>query len=285
MSERLAYIEAIDEHLAEARTGLMALRQLPADSPFSHERLFEAIRSVAVNGRLSQPEVDMINSILSGEEAPPSPVQQIGLSKEDFLWATGRLGCTYAQIRAVDDVESGGGWFTDVRADILARDGPGGFLDGPHLPKVLFEAHKFDDFTDGRFRASHPNLSSERWARSLYVGGQGEWVRLWEAANLDEEAALKSASYGRYQIMGFNHRLAGFATVGAFVAAMKQSERAHLEAFVSFILNAGLAEKLRQVSNYHADCIPFAEGYNGAAQAKHDPPYNIRIARAHKKHS
>jgi hypothetical protein len=148
----------------------------------------------------------------------------------------------------------------------LAKDGPGGFLDGPHLPKLLFEAHHFDRLTGGKFRASHPNLSSRGWNRSLYVGGQGEWVRLHNAIQLDRNAALQSASYGGPQIMGFNYRLAGFGSVEAFVDAMKTTERAHLEAFVSFIINSGLGDELRKISDTPADCAAFARGYNGSRQ-------------------
>jgi hypothetical protein len=214
---------------------------------------------------------------------PPlaGPEPQIGLSPEDFASAAARLGCKVAQIRAVDEVESGGGWFVDVRADILDADGPGGFISGPHLPKILFEAHIFDRETKGRFRAAHPNLSSAKWNRALYVGGQGEWARLHRAMLLDRTAALRSASVGRYQIMGFNHKLAGFATVEAYWDAMKAGERQHLEAFVAFIINSGLGDELRRISNVHADCAPFARGYNGSGYAKND--YHVKIARAHKK--
>lgn len=211
------------------------------------------------------------------------PDPQLGLSDADYRSAIGRLGCTYAQLRAVDEVESGGAWFMDVRADILALDGPGGFLDGHNLPKLLFEAHKFDEFTGGRFRAAYPNLSSAKWNKSLYVGGQAEWGRLWKAMQLDHDAALKAASYGRYQIMGFNYALAGYATVTAFVDAMKASEVSQLQAFVSFIINSGLGDELRQISNFHADCIPFARAYNGPKYAAND--YNVKLAKAHKKWS
>lgn len=257
-----------------------------ASSPagIDEDRLFKAIRSVAVNGRLSQAEVDMFNAILRGEPAPPLPVQQIGLVDADFKWGMSRLACTYAQIRAVDEVESGGGWYQDIRADILSLDGPGGFLDGPALPKILFEAHHFSRLTGGKYDTTNPNISSAKWNQALYVGGQAEWTRLWKAMQLDKEAALKSASYGRYQIMGFNYKLAGYASVEAYVDDMKKSERLQLEAFVNFVLNSGLADELRKISNVHADCIPFAEGYNGAGQAKLDPPYNVRLARAHKKY-
>ena len=100
---------------------------------------------------------------------------------------------------------------------------------------------------------------------------------------LDRAAALRSASVGRYQIMGFNHKLAGFATVEAYWEAMKASERQHLEAFVSFVVNAGLTDELRRISNFHADCIPFARGYNGKGYAANS--YHVKIAKAHKKWS
>ena len=208
---------------------------------------------------------------------------QIGLTAEDFAAAAVRLGCSVPQIRAVDEVESGGGWFTDVRSDILALDGPGGFIDGPNLPKILFEAHIFDRETKGRYRASHPNLSSARWNRALYVGGQGEWQRLYRAMQLDSVAALRSASVGRYQIMGFNHALAGYGTVEAFWQAMKISEAKQLTAFVSFVVNSNLADELRRISTVHADCVPFARGYNGPGYAAND--YHIKIAKAFKKWS
>lgn len=213
----------------------------------------------------------------------PSDAPQIGLPEPDFLSVSARLGCSVAQIRAVDEVESGGGWFADVRADILDLDGPGGFIDGPNLPKILFEAHIFARETGGRFNAVAPNLSSPRWNRALYVGGQAEWGRLHRAMLLDRTAALKSASVGRYQIMGFNHAAAGFQTVEGFWDAMKTSERAQLEAFVSFIISQGLGDALRQISNVHADCVPFARGYNGKGYAANS--YHVKLARAHKKWS
>ncbi len=98
---------------------------------------------------------------------------------------------------------------------------------------------------------------------------------------LDREAALKSASWGGPQIMGFNHHAAGYDTVKAFVAAMKTSERAHLQAFCSFIEKSGLVDELRMISNVHASCGPSAKGYNGKSYAANQ--YDVNIARAHSK--
>lgn len=95
---------------------------------------------------------------------------------------------------------------------------------------------------------------------------------------LDRRAALRSVSWGAPQIMGFNHQLAGFDTVEAFVAAMKSGIRAHLMAFVSFVQNSGLAPALRQITGVHASAVPFARGYNGVAFAANE--YHMKIARA-----
>jgi hypothetical protein len=223
--------------------------------------------------------VNAVDAWYKGQPLPPAAADR-KLGPDDFLRAASRLSCTVAQIRAVDEVESAGGGLEPGRAEILALDGPGGFIDGD-LAKILFEAHKFHRHTGGRFTASHPNLSSPRWNRALYKGGQGEWTRLHAAMQLDRSAALKSASWGRYQILGENHKAAGHPTVEAFVQAMMSGEDAHLEAFINFVQNAGLADELRRVSDNEADCRPFAEGYNGPGYAAGD--YDGKIARAHKK--
>ncbi len=247
--------------------------------------LFQAIRPFAPDQRFTEENVKAIDALAdSFGLGNLAGTVSLELTAQDYADAAESLGCSVAQIRAVFEVEaSGSGWFTDIRAGILALDGPGGFLDGSNLPKILFEAHIFDRETKGRFRASHPNLSSARWNKALYVGGQGEYERLYRAMELDRVAALRSASWGAAQIMGFNHKLAGFDTVEAFVDAMKSGVRAHLMAFVEFVKNSGLTSALRQITTYHDSARPFARGYNGAAYAKNE--YHVKIARAFAKWS
>lgn len=248
---------------------------------FDRKPVFDALRELF--GGLSQPQVDTIDDAIDRSLGLVDAARpQIGLTDADFAAVAKQLGCSVAQIRAVWEVESGGGWFTDVRADILAADGPGGFLDGPHLPKILFEAHIFDRETGGRFRTGHPKLSSSRWDKKLYVGGQAEYLRLNRAMRLDRNAALRSASVGGAQIMGFNHKLAGFDTIEQFWEAMKTSERAHLDAFAAFIRSNNLTAALRQISPMHAACVAFARGYNGKGYAANE--YHIKIARAFAKY-
>jgi hypothetical protein len=242
--------------------------------------LFNAIRPFAPAQKFTVPMVGMIDALADiFGISPGGTQQQTGLlTDDDFHDAAQSLGCSVTQIRAVFEVEaSGSGWFTDIRADILNLDGPGGFIDGD-LPKILFEAHWFDRLTEGRYQQSHPNLSSAKWNRALYVGGQGEWARLYAAMRLDSSAALKSASWGSPQIMGFNHKLAGFDTVEGFVAAMKSGSRAHLMAFVSYVKNSGLSAALGRIDNNPINARPFARAYNGTGYRAND--YDGKIASA-----
>lgn len=199
------------------------------------------------------------------------------LVAKDYSDAAGMLDGDLAKIQAVKAVESGGGWFTDVRKSILDLDGPGGFLDGPDLPKILFEAHLFSAETSGKYDATHPDISCRRWNRKLYVGGEAEYARLHKAMLLAPEAALRSASWGMFQILGRNHKVAGYASVSAFVEAMKASEREHLLAFVNFIKNTpGLLAKYRKISGDPETCRPFCAAYNGEGYATHN--YHGRTA-------
>lgn len=180
----------------------------------------------------------------------------------DFQAAAELLGCEVAAIRAVAEVESGRGGFNP---------------DGS--PVTLFEGHIFHRHTGGRFDESHPDLSYPKWTKVHYgKGWQAEQDRLWRAMGLDNEAALKSASWGRFQIMGFNHRACGFDTVQAFVEAMRTGEREQLLAFCAFLKTEGIDKALRE-----RDWTTFARRYNGPAFAENQ--YHTKIAAAYAKHA
>lgn len=302
-TEKAAEFEAgILDLLTRAGTGVRALAELaqppiPAPEPapgggaiLYDTAIYNVVRAMLPGQRLPPDKFELLRRAIERAQQPP-PVEvpepvaagtvQIGLERADFEWAARELGGTYAQIRAVDENESNGRGFEEARAAILMLDGPGGFIDGSHLPKILVEAHKFSRHTGGRYDRSHPRLSSPKWNKALYIGGQREWERLHEAMKLDREAALKSASIGRYQILGENHRLAGYDNVESFWAAMMESERKQLEAFVSFVKKAGLVEEFRQISDSPAACAPFAAGYNGPAYERNN--YHVNIAEDHAK--
>jgi hypothetical protein len=79
-----------------------------------------------------------------------------------------------------------------------------------------------------------------------------------ELWNLDPEAAFMSASWGRFQIMGFNYKAAGYHSVDQFVLGMRHSEGKQLAAFVSFIKSEKLEKYLQK-----QDWVGFANRYNG----------------------
>lgn len=177
------------------------------------------------------------------------------LGPEDFQRAAAVIGCDVAAIRAVCAVEAP----------------RGGFLpDGQ--PTILFERHQFSKRTGGKFDASNPSISNPK--RGGYVGGAGEHLRLQQAAALDRDAALKSASWGKFQIMGFNYAACGFPSLQSFINAMYHSEGAQLDAFIAFVKHEGLADELRE--HRWAD---FARRYNGPDYAANR--YDDKLAGAY----
>ena len=181
------------------------------------------------------------------------------LKASDFERAAGALNCETACIKAVAQVESSGG----------------GFLKS-NRPKILFEAHIFSKRTHRKHDKDHADISSKTWNQSLYKGGEKEYERLEVAMGLDGLAALESASWGRFQIMGFNHAACGYKTVMGFVRAMYESEGKQLDAFVSFLQTSKLAAALRE--KRWAD---FARGYNGPGYAINK--YDVKLKAAYEK--
>ena len=168
------------------------------------------------------------------------------------------IGCDTAAIHAVIEIESRGGF------------------DAARRPRILFERHYFHRLTGGRFDERAPDISHRRWGG--YGRSAAQYRRLERAIVLDREAALRSASWGAFQIMGDNFAACGFADVDAFVAAMMVGEDSHLLAFTAFLQAEGLDTALRK-----HDWARFARGYNGPAFRRHR--YDERLAAAWRRHS
>jgi hypothetical protein len=192
-------------------------------------------------------------------------------SEEAFISAANRIGCRVEMIKAFAEVESGKN---------------GAFLDTGE-PVILFERHKFHKFTKGRYDGSRiGNADSkltedQRDISSPKAGGYGpvsiQHRKLHLAINLDRESALKSCSWGLFQLMGFNYALCGFATLQSFINAMYENVDRHLEGFVSFILTNPKRVKgknLRQAL-IDEDCEIAAEIYNGSGYAKNK--YDVKL--------
>lgn len=189
----------------------------------------------------------------------------MALSFSDIRKAAESFGVEPCAVQVVVDVESSGSSFLP---------------DG--RPKILFEGHMFWKELKKRgidpapLAAKYPNIVYPKWDKSQDKGGAAEWESLNCAALLNKEAALCSASYGLFQIMGFNHRAAGFDTVQVFVDAQKESEAMQLQSFCAFMRSEGLVPFLRKL-----DWAGFARRYNGPGYAANQ--YDVKLRRAYER--
>jgi len=171
------------------------------------------------------------------------------------------IGVGEDEIHAVIDVECAGSGF-----------------DKKGRPRILFERHWFHRLLEGdeRIRAVEQGLAVPGWSRATY--NRDQYAILEQAIAINEEAALKSASWGMGQIMGFNHKAAGFDTVGQMVTAFMESEANQLEGMISFIRSNNLDDELRR-----HDWAGFARGYNGSGYRANR--YDEKLAAAYRKWS
>lgn len=176
-----------------------------------------------------------------------------------------RLGLEPALLKAVQLVEAAG------------RDG---FLaDG--RPQILFEGHimykevhkKFPDRDLAYLCKEYSTIFFPKWDKLKYLGGVHEYKRLELAKEIDEECALKSASWGMFQIMGFNHKICGCQDVYDFVYKMSESHEKQLELMYYFMHNSGCLKNLKE-----KDWAGFAKKYNGPGYAQNAYDQKLRNA-------
>lgn len=144
-------------------------------------------------------------------------------------------------------------------------------------PKILFERHKFSEFTEHRFDATHPDISNRK-AGGYGESGANQYLRLDRALALDRSAALRATSWGLGQVMGFNATRVGFASPEDMVAKFGESEDHQIRAMGAFIRNAELQGHL-QAHRWDK----FAAGYNGPGYQAND--YDGKLARYHARYA
>lgn len=176
------------------------------------------------------------------------------LTNEMIVALANDLGLEPALLKAVQLVEGAG------------RDG---FLvDG--RPQILFEGHIMYKEIKNKFgldksvaaQKSYPTICFPKWDKSKYLGGANEYKRLEIAKKLDEECALKSASWGIGQIMGFNFEYCECKDVFEFVEKMKESPKSQLDLWFKFFKNYGNCLEYIRKKDWKA----FTRVYNGNGQ-------------------
>lgn len=186
--------------------------------------------------------------------------QPATLPAEAIRDAANKINVPLATIHGVTQVEAAGrGYDADWR------------------PKILFETHVFHRELHGaqRTRAIDQGLAAPKWGQIPYArSSDGNYRRLKAAMAIDEPAALSSASWGLFQIMGFNWKDAGFDSVEAMAKAhVKGGEAAHLNAFMALVDAWGLTDELQR-----RDAEGFARKYNGAGFRKNAYDRKLREA-------
>lgn len=181
------------------------------------------------------------------------------LAERDYVDAAQELDVDLPVIKAVTQVESNGA----------------GFLPDGQV-KILFEAHEFSKRTNHKYDETHPHISTPVWNKKLYLGGKAEHTRLQQAVKLNREAALMSASWGMFQIMGYNYAECGFKNIQEFINAMHSGEREQLLAFVQYIKSRKLVGLLQKKK-----WDKFAEKYNGKRYKENK--YDVKLEQAYER--
>lgn len=185
------------------------------------------------------------------------------ITTEELQEVASKLAVELAMIQAVTKIE--------------ARHS--GFKNG--LPVILFERHIFyrqlkkRGFDVNRLSQTYPQLVNP--TAGGYLGGNEENNRLASAKRIDRQAAIESASWGLFQIMGFHWAMLGYQSADEFEQLMSQNEQQQLDAFYRFISHPSNNQLLQAMKN--KDFTRFARLYNGIAYQKNH--YDVKLKEAY----
>jgi hypothetical protein len=208
------------------------------------------------------------------------------VSPDDIKAAAADLQCDASLIYAIAKQESASSSFIQV--------------DGRTVPSILYERHIFRRYTSPHLKPpspyehDHPDICGPAYhvthkghgkdkgqvidnvtkkvaqADDIYgPSGRHQYERLCKAYALDRGAALEACSWGKFQLMGFNYKAAGYADVFAFVKAMSSGDPAHIKAFLKFAKSNRTLLSGLQNRNYEQ----IAEGHNGTDWRRVNPNY------------
>lgn len=226
------------------------------------------------------------------------------ITEKDWKRIAEDLKCEINVLKAIAKVESGGRSAFWVINDTAQHK--------VHAPKIMFERHYFHRLTcangplpntktklrhgkgvpgckspyDDHYDICWPigyrsrkklnqhdnQMHDNQVARDDIRDNQRDYLRLINAFRLNKEAALKSASWGKFQVMGENFNRCGERTVDQFIEKMCRNEVGQIELLAGFIktnskLWQAVKEKNWQLIAYH---------YNGP-NYKNDTDYDVKL--------
>jgi hypothetical protein len=194
------------------------------------------------------------------------------LSENDLIDFANNFGLELAVVKAVNEVESSGKGF---------------LISGK--PKILFEGHVFWRELQKRginpqnyYNSNTKDVLYPSWTKNYYLGGDAEYTRMEKAMAVEgssacKEAALSSASWGSFQIMGYHAISLGYVSIDNFVQKMYINEKEHLYAFGQFLKVNHLISYLK-----NKQWAEFARLYNGEGYKSNK--YDVKLENAYKKY-
>jgi peptidoglycan hydrolase-like protein with peptidoglycan-binding domain len=178
------------------------------------------------------------------------------LTLTSYQQAAQELGTDAATVETVCQVETSGAGFNNNGSCV-----------------ILFERYQFyrtlltvlPQATVNTIVAQNPNLCNT--SGGGYQGGAAEWTRLQAAQaictqyGVQPDLALRCASWGLFQIMGYYYMQCGFTNIEDFTNAMQVNESNQLEAFVNYVKDMNGGNMLHALVSHN--WVSFATQYNG----------------------
>lgn len=243
---------------------------------------------------------ELLQYMLAYEDKP--------ITLADWERVASGLRCEVNVLKAIAKVESGGRsayWVINDTAEHKA-----------HAPKIMFERHYFHRLTcangpglksgrrwlhgkgvpgctsphdiypdicwpvgyrsKGKLNQQDTQMHDNRVDRGDIRDNSQDYLRLINAYRLNNDAALKSASWGKFQVMGNNFSACGERTVKSFVTKMCRNEVGQIELLAGFIkANAALWNAVKE-KNWHL----IAYNYNGP-NYRNDTAYDVKMREAY----
>ncbi|WP_217699798.1 N-acetylmuramidase family protein, partial [Luteibacter sp. 22Crub2.1] len=245
------------------------LAGFPSDATVHHIHPFGWVDNFSAKGNL-HPRITIAG--VKTEVPFLSAFAGIYLTDADYAEAALALDCEVEVIKAIALTETGtrGAFFKPGEVHAIGDD---------IVPAILYERHVFHRLTHGVYDSIDQEISDSAHylgklqsgevqspKRILYGPPSSQYARLIRAYRLNPSAALRSASWGRFQLMGFNHTAGGHDSVESLVIAISASEAEHLRALVAFVKNdARLMSAMKG-----KDWTSFAKLYNGTEYRDYD---------------
>lgn len=158
------------------------------------------------------------------------------------------MGLSVALIKTVMLVESSGSGF-DAKTGLI---------------KIQFEPHWFFTFSKTKI------LNGVELQKAEYEAYN-------QAYAINKEAAMKATSWGLGQVMGFNHKAAGYKSVADMVDAFRMGEYYQLKGMLSFIR----FDRTMFLALKNLQWETFARLYNGKNYKENE--YDLKLKRAYER--